>query len=992
MKGFIRIHLIIFFIILLMVPVQPGSAEQLNAKAVDNSLKKLEKNASDSQVKTLDLIDTVADNITKKLEARKKDLQNDSGLNENLDVSASSISDIEKTRKRLKRDIKEWTELIDYTEMDEIKKGVADALTVAEADGLNVEKLTLIYNLTKKIIRNAKFRSAGTTAKERLENIDLDRAEIDQRLKELESKKALLQEQIDNTSYINIWTRESLKMELAGVEFEILQHRLGVRHEDISQPLYILMDGLFAGLMSLSRLTEKGREDIKKAGLEDYGFDWDAPRELAENYTLKLVSLGFDGEAMAAEAAAARQKYRKNLYKRSAIAFIRALISGRDVAGECAVKEMIPVTMDYNGQKVKVFGCPDPVVENLRAYLDSFRKFEDAEADRAIAEGEMLVAEQQIIADFMAAVPLVSDAIDIYTIYSGENLAGLKYSGIERGFMSIMAALPLVGPHAAKQIYKRYEDVLKPKMEILACSFRAIDEAFEALGTIKDRFPDEILEVYAKKMDIDVAQLKKMIPFFKDVPLDDAARARMKLFKTMRDAAEDRIVVHTLIGSEQLQGIYKRARQESDELFENFIRAHQGQGNFESFIPKKHRDAFIEVAKEKRTAVVMRPVGRDAAELLEKNLAGTKGLNIKPKSSNWGPHKAYIPVEQKFSKLGKPGRSIDLDEIGKYNAKAKACLDKVPPCSNTVPLEVPIPNEPVKVEVVIVKKEGYEIPVYRNRSGELIDPDTMKPIKSGDVDVSEIRPMEVFADEHGNPLTADYDLLAVGKKREAHTASAARGAGYDASPGRQTPRNAGNKGTITDEVNEVVDALNGAGREKAGYTKGNLVHHGPETFNPGSEGVFTASEMGDGLALTVFDPDYGELAIPACTEGYMKNWCVRTGMCNPEKICSKNLTTGCIPVDPDRVLKDYFHNARLRGIDISPHSSWNWGNYNGLGGWTQTGFLGVPAGVAVEAKGSFRKALDTEWQEKVASSVYKMMSIQAASTLGGEGEEHELQD
>lgn len=986
MVTFNPFRFILVLIVILITPLQISYAVKPDVKEIENRLKGLEEKTSDSQVQTLGLIGTVADNMTKKLEARKKELQKDEGFKENLDIKVSSISDIEKAREKLKREIKDWTEYLEYTEMNEIKKGVSDALAVAKADNLNIEKLTRIYNLTKKIIRSTQFRSAGTTARDRLQNLDLDRAETDRRLQELESKKTGLQEQINNTSYLNIFTLENLKMELAGVEAEILQHRMGIRHEDISQPMYILMDGVLSGITAFSRVIQGEKENVKRSDLEDHRFDSDAPRELMENYVLKLVTFGFEGEAMVAEAAAERQKFRKNLYKRSAIAFIRALISGKD-SRECAVRDMKPVIMDYNGKKIKVLGCPDPLVENLRAYLDAFRKFQDAELDRAIAEGKQLVAEQQIIADFMAVVPLVSDAMDIYSVYSGENLAGEKLSPVQRGVMGVFSALPLVGPHAVKQIYERYEEALKPKLDTVVEFFqaagRAMAEVPEAMGTIGNRFPDEFLDLLSRKTGMDVTELKRMIQYFdnKNV-IDDAARARMKLFKTMRDASEDRILVHTLMGSEKFAGIFKRAKSESDALIKKNLLLKQGTEGFNSFMPASHRKAFAEVAKKERKIIAMRPVGQDAAEQLAKNFAGTKGLHIKPKSSNWGPHKAFIPVEQQFSKLGKPGRNIDWDEIAKYKAKAEACIKKN--CANTVPLKVSIPDETIPVDVVIVKKGGSEIPVYRNSRGEFIDPDTMSPLRGSDIDKSEIRPMDVFADADGNPLTADYDLLAVGSERRIQTSGSTEGAGFDVTTGRQTPRNAGNKGTITEEINETVEQLNTAGREVGGYTKGKLVHHGPETFNPVSEGIFTASEMEEGLALTIFDPDYGELAIPACGEECMKNWCRTSELCDPDYICPEGIASGCIPADPGRLLKDYFHNARLRGIDIAPHSSWNWGKYNGLGGWTQTGFLGVPSGMVEGAKSSFRKELEEAWHKKVAEALCKIFGIEVNAAMSQE--------
>ena len=972
------------------------ATEKPSAKEISNRLKNLDKKAEISQIQTFDLIGTVSEKQRKRIDSKKKELQNDAGLKVNLDIQKSNITTIERTRKRLKRDIIEWTANIEYTEIKEIKKGIEDALVIAEEDHLNVEKLTHIYNLTKKAIRNAQFRSAGSTMEDKLQNLDLDRAETDKRLKELEAKKALLLAQIKDSSSNSFWTQKSLELEFSGVEAEILQHRLNIRHEDISKPMTIMMDGLLSLGISLNRWTENGRQAIKQAGLDNHEFDRNAPIEMMENFTLKFITLGFEGEALAAEAAAARQKYRKNLYKRSGIAFIRALISARDQREMCSVEEMIVKTVIYNGRKIKSLGCPDPMVENLKTYLNAIRKFQGSEADRAISEAEQLVAEQQIIVDFIAALPLVGESLDIYSVYAGENLAGVKLSGLERTAMSVLVVLPMVGPHALQQVLEsdalkrniakqaiEHDASKKSMVEIMVTFFNHVAEVADDLvgagTTIKNEISEAVKKHAADQMGIDVRQLKEMLGLVEEAPwvLDDAARARMKLFKTMRDAADDRIAAQILRGSKHLKEVYETALQRSQGLLDDGLRRSQGSGAYKSFMPAKHQKAFSKVAKKQRRVIVMRPVGEDAAKVLNDNFAATKGLDIKPKSANWGPQRAFIPVDQNFSKLGNPSVDfkIDMKKIKEFNAKAHACLKEIPPCANTTKLRIPIEGEADLVDVVIVSKKGKgRTPVYRKKTGELIDPKGMRQIDPSELDSKAIEHMEVFADADGNPLTADYDLLAVGSTREAQLPSASSGAGFDIDTASQTPRGAGDKGTLSTEIDEVVDDLNRAAREEGGYTQGKLVHHGPDAFNPSTEGVFTASEMADDLALTVFDPDFGELAIPQCDVDYMKKWCEFTGMCKPERICPKGVTVGCIPVDPDRILKDYFHNARLRGIDINPHSSWKWGNYNAAGGWTQTSFLGMPSDAVESLSKSNLKQLQEYWEKQISSSIYRRIS------------------
>jgi hypothetical protein len=976
--------------IFLMLGTEMDCTANTKKKALENQLNSLEKETITSQESTLELLDLVADNLSSRLRIQKKALRDGVGIKDSLSISKARLADIEKARARLKRDIEEWTSMIDYTEISEVKQGIETGLAIAEADGMDVDRLTRLYNMSKNIIRNSAFRSSVSTPMERMKNIDLDRADTDRHLIKLGEKWEGLQARIEdmnniaNPSFSEIWARENLKADQLAVEAEIVQHQLNIRHEDVSRPMTILMDGILSGLLTLNNLTGAGEERVKTSGLEKHGFDWGAPREMMENYTTKILTLGFLGEELAAEAAAERQKRRKNFYKRASISYIRALISGKEQESHCPVENMIPVVKEFNGEQIRTLGCPDPVVDNLRAYLDVFKKFQDADTDRLVSEGEQLVAEQQIIADFLAVVPLVGEALDIYAVYSGENIAGLKLSPIERGFIGVAAAIPIIGPHAFNQAYTR-SAAFKAKMEAFGEYFVAVarlaEEVSSSLKKMGKEAYDEFLKLTARKMGIEVDQLKRMMLIYREAPyvLDEAAKNRMKLFKTMRDASEDRIYVSLLATSEELAPLYRQARADSDRLVLGTIRNKQGliREEIEEFIshmPDAHKKAFLELAQEQRQVYVFRPIGKDAAEKIAADFAATKGLGIKPKSATWGPQKSFIPVEQEFSKLGKPGSAIDYDKIAKFNAKAKACLDSVPPCARAVPLKVKIPGEAMEVEVIIVKQGAREMPVYRNSNGVLIDPDTMRPFKSGEVDITKMRKLEVFADANGTPLTADYDLLAVGMTRQHHVASTTSGAGFDTATRKKVVRFAGDEGNISPELSEVVKRLNKAAREKGGYTKGKLVHHGPDTYNPMTEGVFTKTELEDRLALTVIDPDYGELAIPACTVDCMRNWCMSTGMCSAAKVCTEGKITNCIPVDPDRLLKDYFHNARLRNIDISPHSSWGWGNYNGLSGWTQTSFLKVPSEVAESATGKLAAELMEQWKQALTSSIYRRVS------------------
>ncbi len=89
------------------------------------------------------------------------------------------------------------------------------------------------------------------------------------------------------------------------------------------------------------------------------------------------------------------------------------------------------------------------------------------------------------------------------------------------------------------------------------------------------------------------------------------------------------------------------------------------------------------------------------------------------------------------------------------------------------------------------------------------------------------------------------------------------------------------------------------------------------------------------LAVTVVDPELGLRHVPACDKNCMEKWCDSSGMCGELPICDASPRPPCIHIDPDRLLKDYFHHARIRGYNnLRPNSRWDWGNVNGVAGWS----------------------------------------------------------
>ena len=800
---------ILLCVLIAALPQNSGAANKENKKSVEKKIDNLKKEVVDSQNKTFDTITKSSNHLKSRLEHSKKNLIKPDDRVINLDLKRSNVQDIEKTRIELRRKIQEWTLDIDGTSTEQLKTAIADALVVADADGLDREKLTLLYDRMKAVVRTTYFRESEATIDDRMKNLDLEWDATDQRLRELQTQYETLKKEMETATSENSWSREMRKLDLLAIVVEILQHKMNVRHEDIAKPLYIAMDGILSGFVWLGQWSSEGKRALQSSGLEDHKFDSEALFELPKQYVQKLVTLGFEGEALAAEARAARQRHRMNFYKRSAIAYIRALISAKDTAGYCSVENMVPIEVEFDGEKIKTLGCPDPVVQNLRAYLDAFRKLESAEADRLMAEAEKLVAQQQIIADFMAAVPVVGDVLDAYSVWAGETLYGEELSPIERGLMGVLVALPIVGPHAIKQIEVRAPESVLAMLEGIKAYLKPIIEfGLETAGDIgaaRREIARFMTEDFAEIAGVNPEALKRLYRLLKEPGgiIDEAARlrkerfeaarARMRYFQTVREAAEDRIALATLRNSEEFGEIYRRAMHDSDQLMErNLIGYYNGgshAGSWEqragaSNIPKPMLREFEAFSESNRQAIVFRPVGPDPADKIAQNLAATKPLGIKPKSSNWGPQNSFIPVEQRFSKLGNP-KGGDISEIAKYEAKVKACLSKTPPCANTVPLTIEVNKE--NFEVMIMGKKPGGQPVLRDGKGVLRDSDTLTPLMGRDIDTSELRPMVVFADEYGNPLTADFDLLAVGSQRPLDAPPPGRGVGYDPGAQRRAP-------------------------------------------------------------------------------------------------------------------------------------------------------------------------------------------------------------
>jgi hypothetical protein len=796
----------------------------VNLDGLKDDLTKTENRLSHTDEDTRSTLGEVGTSTVEKLQTDWKQLETDAkGWDENLDVGTSAAVDVEAKRKKLRNNVEIWTATIGVTEIGELKQGIADGLAVAKADGtLDINKLTEIYELTKKVIRGASFEIPENSVFQRIERLNLETDE---------------------------------------------------------------------------RITS----------------------QIAASF-LRLIQMGFAVEELEAQARADLMEYRVDLYKRAAVAFIRALISGNIEPTPCPMEQGSIQEVTIRGKQLYASTCADPVVDNLRAYLNAVRNIQSAETHALAAKTEELILEQEVVVFIASFVPVLGDSVDLLAAITGEDLAGYCLNAFERIIAATLTLIPMVGPdlfEAAMRRSKRFRESVVFVYEYLNLYLRPMQELPGDLAWAYKQIGFDVSDRMAKRWGTTVPALMKVRDLFarlvRGVELDDAARARMRTFRTVRDALDDAEWLGKFSKEVQEKAVARSARRMADNLG-----AAQGTRTARmqaSHMVPKHLENLEELARDKDWILMYRSVNSDATELIARNYA-TKGMNVKGKSADWGAHAGFIPVEQKYSKLGNPNRvkagTIDAEEIGKFHKKVRECLEAAPPCANKTKLVVG--GKPV---MIVEDTGGREITAlfdsdtgrYLDRSGN----DITSTVNTG----KPARPMEVLADDKGNALTADYDFLDFGWKGK-----------------HDTPNFKQDKGYITRRQEEMLEAAN-ARVTDAGYEGGNISHHGAERWYPFSPGAMEVDEV-----ITVLDPEAGLVVIPRCDSSCMKRWCETTGLCDPTIICGGGSASNCIPPDPNRLLKDYMHDKRVHGYNIGPNPIWNWGHYNPLEGWSFAQYLG----------------------------------------------------
>lgn len=651
-------------------------------------------------------------------------------------------------------------------------------------------------------------------------------------------------------------------------------------------------------------------------------------------------------EMSVAEYQARQQDIKLFFYKRVTAAYLDALVSPSEQPPECRpVPGAGHGEVEIEGTTVPVVECPDPVVEKFRAYVDAIRAIQSADQDILVADLEELIAEQQLAIDLMAGFPLVGEALDVYSIYAGENLAGVAVGEGERMFTLVMLAIPVLGPKAVdvlKAVFKRSDEALEGA-RVLS---EALDASTSSRAWLEEAYPgmaSELAQEAGKRLDGTVDELDKarqmLARALADAP-DPPEGSEAFILEKLRQAMLDKAAIEAMEPA-----VRERAMREAMQVFQEGLGAYQSavtraQRIRASGMVSSHAEAFAHVSKRRDEIFLVRDVNPDATRLIAGD-AGTKGMGIKSKSATEGVIAGAIPVDPELNKLGTRLRETraKIADPG-LDASARAALEReaaelqravddgwsvIEKCrASNCASEVPYTLPDGKV-VHQAKAPGSGKPVYvvRDDAGRWVDADT-----GAGLDFDPGTPSEVMVlgdPETGRVLTADYDLLNFGKKGE-HAA----------------PSYSADTGFITAEQQEAIGDLNATiqGRDPGfdpaahggkPYEGGNVVHHG------GEENFFKSPGI-DGEAITAFEPNGNVISIPKCDLECMKVWCMGTGSsggrrCDPSKICRQLQTTNCIPVDGDRLFKDYFHLKRVEGWNLDPNPRWDWGSYNPLGGW-----------------------------------------------------------
>lgn len=258
----------------------------------------------------------------------------------------------------------------------------------------------------------------------------------------------------------------------------------------------------------------------------------------------------------------------------------------------------------------------------------------------------------------------------------------------------------------------------------------------------------------------------------------------------------------------------------------------------------EHAEAFVKIARERGEIIMVRPVNPDSTAKIA-NDAATKGMNIKGKSTDHGPKEVLglIPADAQYSKLTNPKRKTkatpeEIEEYTQLNNKAlgrkykKALKDDDGNIIGWKEMDPELP--PLAVEKQLLDKDGNPV-LAEDGTPLVVLAEPIPRIGPDGKPVLDANGNPIY--DPGNPITADYDLFAVGTKGE-------RGKLIENHP---------EMGTISENEVATMRALNKAVKD-TGYKGGKVVHHGPANrfaneFEAADFPIGVAMPNGDFLVL-----------------------------------------------------------------------------------------------------------------------------------------------
>ena len=260
------------------------------------------------------------------------------------------------------------------------------------------------------------------------------------------------------------------------------------------------------------------------------------------------------------------------------------------------------------------------------------------------------------------------------------------------------------------------------------------------------------------------------------------------------------------------------------------VAAYENQG-----IPRNYLENFQKVAEQENTIIAVRPVEMICRTLIEEGYE-SKGLNIKGKSSNWGPMAGFIPVDQAYSKL-----ADTPEKVPAYNEKNH----------NSINVQGTAKQEQLHISSTRIE-ELTQLGMINNSRSAPPDSGYTKAFcfesssKGGLTKTFEAHQKpdgqwDIFTGtDHSKkqlmviPKTADFDLLFCFSSTESTDL-----AGMDKKRGFDSEL-----GVLSDRTKNTIDALNTTFNRGEGK---NMVHHGADTENP-------VTEMEANFPSTIFFP------------------------------------------------------------------------------------------------------------------------------------------